>query len=209
MLTTYFLNQALQSLGSVTQAALYQSPTRASATVSCNASGLFTVTPATAFPQVTGLAVMIASPSLPTALVGLSQVYIRTVAAGQFNVYATLADALANTNMLVPASFNGTVLDSDIDNQQSVAAMLAYECSFTGYARHTASYSSGAVPLTGALTRTSPYTLTNTSATAKPVSHITAYSTVNLLGIAKLASIATVPANSTLVITTSVTAASA
>lgn len=207
--TPYFLDQALQSLASVTQAALYQDPTRAAASVSGNTSGVFTITPSTAFPLVPGVAITIASSSLPAVLSGFAQLYIRpTTTPGQFNVFGTLADALSNTGMLVPtASFTGTAYDVDLDNQKSLSALQAYELSFAGYARHTANYATGTVPGDGAVTRTSPYTLTNSSLTAGVISHVIAFSGSNLIGTAKLASLATVPANSTLVVTTSVTAA--
>lgn len=202
--SSYMMNLALAGLSATSIGSAYQNPSRVAASISGATSGIYTVTPSNAFPIVAGLSVTIASGSLPAVLTGLTEVFIRPVPSttGQFYCYATAANAIADTNRLVPStSFTGTVLDRDLDVQTVLAAQQAYESSFAGYARGTANFAAGALPTTATLTRPFAYNLSNTSGTAASVSHVLAFVGANSIGIAKLPSVAVVPANDVLSIT--------
>lgn len=211
--STFYLNQALQGLSTVTIASLYQNPARSTNALAGATTGVYTVTSPT-FPIVTGNTVLIASGSLPAVLTGLPYVFIRPVPSttGQFYAYSTLANAVADTNRLVPGSaFTGTVVDRDLDVLFSAAALAGYESTFTGYARSTANYATGTVPASGNISRSVALIVNNSSATSASVTHVLALASngTDVIGIAKLANVAVVPATETLTITTSVLAAGA
>jgi hypothetical protein len=196
----YVLSQAFVSFTTVTIAAAYQNPGRALAIMTSNGTNVFTMSPANSFPMAAGTAVTVTSPTLPSIFVGRNVIYTRpTGTAGQFYCYETMSDAIIDQNRMTSAtSWSGNVIDLDLDRQFSRAAAIAYEVSFTGYTRTASNFSTGSSVVDNQLTRSAQFNISNGSGVNQQVSHVLAFDSSEVIGVARLASVASIPTGQTL-----------
>jgi hypothetical protein len=183
------LAKALGGLGQVSVTACYQPTTRVAGTISYSPAtpGVFTLTNPP-FVLTDWLKVEVASPSLPSELAQAGQLYIRPVPGqpGKVYLYQSFGyspppQPAAAIGLNPTAAFSGQIMDSDITQQRSVAAVLAaYSSSYSGAITSTGSFGNGGydseVEPTPQLASSFPKPMsTNTSGTTKFVSHMLVY----------------------------------